>query len=82
MSTASSGSAGNGVGGERFDIRGNLGSMSEIQQQLVVSFETMRQFASRFVDSERQRSEKAANAVAQAAQRAKDKRRKGRRFKN
>ena len=81
MSTASSGSAGNGVGGERFDIPGNLGSMSEIQQQLLASRQ-MRQFASRFVDIERQRSEKAANAVAQAAQRAKDKQRKRRRFKN
>ena len=36
MSTPSSGSADNGAGGERSDIQGDLGSTSEIQQQLAV----------------------------------------------
>ena len=36
MSTPSSGSADNGAGGKRSDIQGDLGSMSEIQQQLAV----------------------------------------------
>ena len=31
MSTPSSGSAGNGAGGERFDVNGDLGGMPEIQ---------------------------------------------------
>ena len=34
MSASSSGSAGNGAGGERFDVHGDFGGMSEIQQQL------------------------------------------------
>ena len=36
MSTPSSGSAGNGAGGERFDVRGDLEGISKIQHQLAV----------------------------------------------
>ena len=78
MSTPSSGAAGNGAGGERFDVQGDLGSMSEIQQQLAVLSRQLGQLASRFTDSERQRAEKAATAAAiQAAQKAEEERRKG-----
>ena len=73
MSTPSSGSAGNGAGGEILDVHGNLGGMSEIQQQLVVL-----SIATRFTDSERQRAEEAATAAAiEAAQKAEEERRKG-----
>ena len=73
MSTPSSGSAGNGAGGERFDVQGGLGSMSEIQQQLAVLSRQLGQLASRFTDSERQRAEEAATAAAiQAAQKAEE----------
>ena len=51
MSTPNSGSAGNGAGVERFDAHGNLGSMSEIQQQLTVLFRQMGQLASPSTDS-------------------------------
>ena len=78
MSTPSSGSAGNGAGGEIFDVNGDLGSMSEVQQQLTVLSRQLGQLASRFTDSERQRAEEAANAAAiQAAQKAEEERRKG-----
>ena len=78
MSTPSSGSAGNGAGGERFDVRGDLGSMSEIQQQLAVLSRQLGQLASRFADSERQRAEEAANVTAmQAPHKAEEERRKG-----
>ena len=77
MSTRSSGSAGNGAGGERFDVRGDLGGMSEIQQQLTVLSRQPGQLASRFTDSERQRAEEAALAAAmQTAQKAVEERRK------
>ena len=72
------GSAGNGVGGERFDVQGDLGSMSEIQQQLAVLSRQRGQLATRFTDSERQRAEEAATAAAiQAAQKTEEERRKG-----
>ena len=78
MSNSSPGSAGNGVGGERFDVHGDLGSMSEIQLQLAILSRQMGQLASRFTDSERQRAEEAANAAAmQAAHKAEEERRKG-----
>ena len=71
MSTPSSGSAGNGAGDERFDP-GDLGSISEIQQQLVVRSRQMGQLAACFIVSERQRVEEAANVAAiQAAQKPK-----------
>ena len=79
MSTPSSGSAGNGAGGERLYVHGDLGGMSEIQQQLVVLSRQLGQLATRFTDSERQRAEEAAIAAAiQAAQKAEEERRKGR----
>ena len=78
MSTPSSGSAGNGAGGKRFDVHGDLGSMSEIQPQLSELSRQLGQLASRFIDSERQRAEEAATAAAmQAAQKAEGERRKG-----
>ena len=78
MSTPSSGSASNGAGGEIFDVNGDLGSMSEVQQQLTVLSRQLGQLASRFTDSEWQRAEEAANAAAiQAAQKAEEERRKG-----
>ena len=64
MSTPSSGSAGNGAGGESFDVHGDLGGMSEIQEQLAVLSRQLGQLASRFTDSERQRAEEAATAAA------------------
>ena len=55
-----------------------IGSMSEIQQQLAELSRPMRQLASRFTYSERQRTEETANAaVMQAAQKDKEERRKG-----
>ena len=79
MSTPSSGSASNGADGERFDVPGDLGSMSEIQQKLSALSRRMGQFASRFTDSERQRAEEAANAAAmQAARKDEEKQRKER----
>ena len=63
MSTPSPGSAGNGTGGERFDVHEDLGSMSEIQQQLTVMSRQLGQLASRFTDSQRQRAEEAAIAL-------------------
>ena len=78
MSTPSSGSAGNGDGGERFDVDGVLGSMFEVQQQLAVLSRQLGQLASRFIDSERQRAEEAATAAPmQPAQKAEEERRKG-----
>ena len=78
MSTPSSGSAGNGAGGERFDVHGDLGGMSEIQQQLTVLSRQTGQLTSRFTYSERQRAEGAAHVAAmQAAPKAKEERRKG-----
>ena len=78
MSTPSSGSAGNRAGGERFDVHGDLGSMSEIQQQLAVLSRQSGQLVIRFTDSERQRAEEAATTAAiQAAQKAEEERRKG-----
>ena len=78
MSTPSSGSAGNGAGGKRFDVQGDLGSMSEIQQELAVLSRQVGQLATRFTDSERQRVEEAATAAAiQAAQKTEEERRKG-----
>ena len=71
MSTPSSGSADNGAGGERLDVHGDLGGMSEIQQQLAVLSRQLRQLATRFTDSERQRAEEVATAAAiQAVQKA------------
>ena len=68
MSTSSPGSAGNGTGGERFDVHEDLESMSEIQQQLTVMSRQLGQLASQFTDSQRQRAEEAAiAAVIQAA---------------
>ena len=64
MSTPSSGSAGNGAGGERFDVHGDLGSMSEIQQHLTVLSIQLGQLASRFTDSQRKRAGEAANVAA------------------
>ena len=64
MSTPSSGSAGNGAGGERFDVHGNLASMFEVQQQLAVLSRQLGQLASRLIDSEWQQVEKAATAAA------------------
>ena len=79
MSTPSSGSAGNGAGGERLDLHEDLGSMSEIQLQLTVASRQLRQLASLFTDSEGQQSEEAANPAAmQAAQKAEEERRKER----
>ena len=78
MSTPSSGAAGNGAGGEKLDVQKDLGSMSEIQQQLAVLSRQLGQLAPRFTDSERQRAEEAATAAAvQAAQKAEEERRKG-----
>ena len=79
MSTPRSGSVGNGAGGERLGFHGDLGGMSEIQQQqLAVLSRQMGQLATRFTDSERQRAEEAATAaVIQAAQKAEEERRKG-----
>ena len=51
MPKPSSGSVGNVTGGERFDVHGDLGGMSEIQQQLAVLSRQLGQLASRFVDS-------------------------------
>ena len=77
MSTPSSGSTGNGAGGERFDVSGDLRSMPEIQQQLSVHSRQMRQLVPRFKDSKRQRAEEAANAAAmQVAQKAEEERRR------
>ena len=79
MSIPTSGSAGNGAGGKRFDVHGDLGGISEIQQQMTILSRQMGQLASRFTDSERQRAEEAASAAAmQAAQKAEEERRKGR----
>ena len=79
MSTPSSGSAGNDAGGERFDVHGDFGGMSEIQQQLNVLSRQMGQLASRLTDNEWQRAEEAANVAAmQAAQKAEEERRKRR----
>ena len=79
MSTSSSGSAGNDVGGESIEVPTSLGSMSEIQQQLSTLSRQTGQLASRLTDSEGQRAEETANAVAmQAAQRAEEEQRKGR----
>ena len=78
MSTPSSEATGNGAGHERFDVQGDLGSMSEIQQQLAVLSRQLGQLATRFTESERQRAEEAATATAiQAAQKAEEERRKG-----
>ena len=78
MSTPSSGAAGNGAGGERLDVHGDLGGMSEIQQQLAVLSRQLGQLATRFTDSEWQRAEEAATAAAiQAAQKSEEERRKG-----
>ena len=52
MSKPSSESAGNGAGGERFDVPENLGGLSEIQHQLTVLSIQMGQLASRFTDGE------------------------------
>ena len=77
MSTPSSGSTGNGAGGERFDVPEDLRSMSEIQLQLSVHSRQMRQLVPSFKDSERQRAEEAANAAAmQVAQKAEEERRR------
>ena len=77
MPTPSSGSAGNGAGGERLDVHGDLGGMSEIQQQLAVLPRQLGQLATRFTDSERQRTEEAATPAAiQAPQKAEEERRK------
>ena len=79
MSTPSSGLAGNGAGGKRFDVHGDLGGMSEIQQQMTVLSRQMGQLALCFTDSEQQRAKEAASAAAmQAAQKAEEERRKGR----
>ena len=79
MSTPSSGPAGNGAGGEGFHLHGDLGGISEIQQQLSVLSRQMEQLASRFTDSGRQRAEEAANAaIVQAAQKIEEERRKRR----
>ena len=79
MSTPSSESAGNGAGGERIAVHGDLESMFEIQQQLAVLSRQMEQLVSRFADSERQRPQEAANAAAmRAAQKSQEERRKGR----
>ena len=52
--------------------------MYEIQQQFTVLSRQLGQLASRFIDSERQRAEKAANAAAmQAVQKVEEERRKG-----
>ena len=77
MSTPSSGSAGNGAGGERLGDHGDLGGMFEIQQQLAILSRQLGQLASRFTDSKRQRAEEAATSAAiQAAQKADEERRK------
>ena len=55
-----------------------MSSMSEIQQQLAVMSRQLRQLATRFTDSERQRAEEAVTAAAiQAAQKPDEERRKG-----
>ena len=78
MSTPSLGSAGNGAGGERFDVPGNLGSMSEIQQQLTILSRQLRELVSRFTDNEWRRAEEAANAAAmEAGHKVEEERRKG-----
>ena len=64
MSTPRTGSAGNSADDEVFDVHGDLGGMSEIQQQLAVLSRHLGQLASRFTDSERQRAEEATNAAA------------------
>ena len=75
MSTPSLGSAGNGAGGERFDVQGDLGGMPKIKQQLAVLSRQLGQLTSRFTDSERQRAEEAAHVAAmQAAHKAKEER--------
>ena len=75
MSTPSSGSDGNGVGGEIFDVHEDLGSMSEIQQQLSVLSRQIGQPTLRLTYSERQRAEEAANAATvQAARKAEEER--------
>ena len=76
-STPSSGAAGIGAGGERLYVHGDLGGMSEIQQQLVVLYRQLGQLVTRFTDNERQRAEEAATAAAiQAAQKTEVERRK------
>ena len=78
MPTPSPGSVGNGTGDEKFDVHGDLGSMFEFQQQLIVLSRQLVQLASRFTYSQRQRGEEAAiTAVIQAAQKAEKERRKG-----
>ena len=78
MSTPSSGSTGNCAGGERLGVHGDLGGMSEIQQQLTILSRQLGQLASRFADSKRQRTEEVAtSATIQAAQKAEEERRKG-----
>ena len=73
MSTPSPGPVGNGTGDKRFDVHGDLGSMSEIQQQLTVLYRQLGQLALRFTDSERQRAEVTAIAAAiQAAQKSEE----------
>ena len=79
MSAPSSRSADNGAGGDRFYVHGDLGGISEIQQQLSILSRQMGQLASHFTDSERQRTEEVANAAAmQTVQKAEKERRKGR----
>ena len=73
MSKPSSGSTSNGAGSERLDAPEDLGSMSEIQQQLSVHSRQMGQILLRFTDSERHRAEEAANAAAmQVAEKAEE----------
>ena len=61
------------------EVPTSLGGMSEIQQQLSALSRQMGQLASLVEKRERQRAEETANAaVMQAAQRAKEERRKGR----
>ena len=53
MSTPSSGSAGNGGGGERMGVPVDLGSMSEVQEQVAALSRQMEQFAARMAENER-----------------------------
>ena len=80
MSTPSSGSTGNGAGGERFDIPGNLAGVSEVQHQLTIPSRQMGQLALRFIHNGWQLMEEAVHAddALQAAQNAEEERRKGR----
>ena len=64
MSTPSSGSAGKGGGGERKGVPVDLGSMSEVQEQVAALSRQMEQFAARMAENERQRAEETANITA------------------